>query len=200
MRIIETKAYTFDELSDDAKEKVIQKFRSNGINYEWWDSVYEQKEEEIKDAGFDVKGMFFSGFWSQGDGAMFEYQDLSQKLRDEYIDGLKLSPMRKEWIRNNISVSGNGKHRGNYYNEKSCSHSIYWEVDNGDLHWSKEFHKWLESFALDFDEFVIDKYEDLCRDLYKQLEKEYEYLTSDEEITEKILANEYEFTEEGNLI
>jgi len=27
MRIIETEAYTFDELSDDAKEKVIEKFR-----------------------------------------------------------------------------------------------------------------------------------------------------------------------------
>ena len=32
MRIIETEAYTFDELSDDAKEKVIDKFRTERYN------------------------------------------------------------------------------------------------------------------------------------------------------------------------
>jgi hypothetical protein len=33
--------------------------------------------------------------------------------------------------------------------------------------------------------------------MYRQLEAEYEYLTSDEAITETIRSNEYEFTEDG---
>jgi hypothetical protein len=33
--------------------------------------------------------------------------------------------------------------------------------------------------------------------IYRQLEREYDYLTSDEAIAESIIANEYEFTEEG---
>jgi len=107
--------------------------------------------------------------------------------------------MRKQWIINNVYVSSKGHHRGHYYHEKCCSHSIYWEVVNGDLHWSTNFYKWLESFAYDFEGFIVDKYEDLCRDLYRSLEKEYDYLTSEGAILESLEANEYEFDINGNI-
>jgi hypothetical protein len=42
-------------------------------------------------------------------------------------------------------------------------------------------------------------YYDTCRAIYRRLEKEYEYLTSDESIIETIHANEYEFTEDGKI-
>ena len=40
----------------------------------------------------------------------------------------------------------------------------------------------------------------LCEDYRIILQKEYEYLTSEEAIIETIEVNEYEFTEEGELI
>lgn len=38
---------------------------------------------------------------------------------------------------------------------------------------------------------------DLARWLYRQLEREYDYLTSDEAVDEAIVANEYSFTVDG---
>jgi len=197
MRIVETKVYQFDELSDEAKEKARDWWRDGGLDYQWWDGVYEHYKERIRESGFEVTEMYFSGFWSQGDGAMFEYDGLEDNLKEEFISNLNISPMRKDWLRNNIYISGSGKQSGHYNHENSCAHKIRWEVDNGDLHWSTAFYKWLEAFAEDFEDFVIEKYKDIARDLYRALEEEYEYKMSNEHVDEIIRINKYEFTEEG---
>lgn len=41
MRIKETKVYPFAELLDDAKEKAIENLANINVNYEWWESVFE---------------------------------------------------------------------------------------------------------------------------------------------------------------
>ena len=192
MKTVEVNVYQFDELSDEAKEKAREWYRNGSFNYEWWDFLYDDFKERAKEVGFDVTNIYFRGFWSQGDGAMFEYDYMRDKLRLEFINQLGLSAMRKDWLINNTMTSGRGKHRGHYYHSRCCEHNIYWEVDNGDLHY------WLESFESDFIDFVTDKYEDLCHELYKSLEKEYEYLNSDEVIDESLIVNEYEFDEDGN--
>ena len=43
----------------------------------------------------------------------------------------------------------------------------------------------------------IGKTNDLCGELYKALEEEYEYLNSDEVVDETIRVNEYDFDECG---
>ena len=44
------------------------------------------------------------------------------------------------------------------------------------------------------------KFDDLVFNAWQQLDSQYYYLISDESIIETIEANDYEFTEEGNLI
>lgn len=44
---------------------------------------------------------------------------------------------------------------------------------------------------------VIEALRDLARCLYRQLERKYTYLASDEQIDEAIRANEYTFTAAG---
>jgi hypothetical protein len=195
----ETVAYKFDELSKEAQEKAIDKHRDFNVSFDDW---YEFTIEEFKESNeyFDVDKVYFSGFWSQGDGAMFEYSSLTDRLRDIFIDGLDLTPMRKGWLKNNIAVSGHGKQRGNYYHENSCTHYIYWEVDNGDLHYDRPLYQWLMSFENDFEDFVIDYYKNLCSNLYRDLETGYNYLTSDEVIKELLIENDYEFNINGNII
>lgn len=196
MRTINVNLFSFDELSESAKEKAIESFRDINVDHDWYEFTYEYFKENCI---FGVDKIYFSGFWSQGDGAMFEYSYIPDSLKKDFIDSLNLSPMRKNWLLNNIYVSGSGKHRGHYYHEKTCSHNIYWEINNGDLNWDTNFYKWMESFAEDFEQYVVDKYEDLCCDLYRQLNKEYNYLTSDEVVAETILCNGYEFTENGKI-
>ena len=49
----------------------------------------------------------------------------------------------------------------------------------------------------DAEETVTEALRDLARWLYRQLEREYDYLTSDEAVDEAIVANEYSFTVDG---
>lgn len=200
MKTVEIKLYKFDELSKEVQDKVLNKNRDINIDDDWHEFVTDDwMEEIIPSKGFNPKQIYFSGFWSQGDGAMFEYDGIHDELFNEFVDGLGLSPMRKEWILNNVSVSVSGKHRGHYYHEKCCSHSIYWEVSNTDINYLPNFSQWLESFADDFETFIIDKYENICRELYKALEESYDYLTDDRQVAETLYANDYDFTEDGDM-
>ena len=49
----------------------------------------------------------------------------------------------------------------------------------------------------DAEEVVTEALRDLARWLYRQLEREYDYLSSDEVVDETIAANQYTFTEAG---
>jgi hypothetical protein len=51
--------------------------------------------------------------------------------------------------------------------------------------------------TLDAEAIVIEALRDLARWLYRQLERDYEYQSSDERIDEAIAANAYTFTETG---
>ncbi len=52
----------------------------------------------------------------------------------------------------------------------------------------------------DAEESVAEALRDLARWLYRQLEREYEYLSSDEVVDDTIVANEYTFTEAGRPV
>ena len=86
MRIVETPVYDFTELSDAAKDKARAWFRET-IDHDWWDSVYDDFEQICPILGVTLATrtvrlmgggtrqkpcIWFSGFWSQGDGACFE--------------------------------------------------------------------------------------------------------------------------------
>jgi len=54
-----------------------------------------------------------------------------------------------------------------------------------------------QDMTADAEDVVIEALRDLARWLYRQLEREYEFLTSDEAVNETIAANDYTFTETG---
>ena len=54
MRIVETKVYTFDELSDEAKQKAIEHWREGYLDYDWWDAVYEDADQCAKILGINI--------------------------------------------------------------------------------------------------------------------------------------------------
>lgn len=41
MRTIETTVYTFDELSDSAKQKALDADRDRDVDHNWWEFTYE---------------------------------------------------------------------------------------------------------------------------------------------------------------
>jgi hypothetical protein len=55
----------------------------------------------------------------------------------------------------------------------------------------------LQDMTADAEDVVTEALRDLARWLYRQLEREYDYLSSDEMVDETIFANGYTFTEIG---
>lgn len=65
----EITVYKFNELSETAKQHAIDDYAQRSMDWEWWDTVYEDAKEDGKALGYDIDDIRFSGFWSQGDGA-----------------------------------------------------------------------------------------------------------------------------------
>ena len=196
MRTIRTKVYQFNELTETAQQKAIEWALNAGLNtdYEWYDEITGNFKEN--EDYFTITNTYFSGFYSQGDGAMFEYSGINKTFVDTIIDSLKLPNWKKEVLKHCIYVSGNGKQSGHYYHHKSVSHNIYVEADNGAQNYSN-IEALIELYTSEIEAAIIEKYEDMAKELYKSLEKEYDYLCSKEAIEETILANEYEFKADG---
>ena len=201
MRVIETKVYTFEELSQEAKKKAIEKNRYMNVEYwEWYDNVYDAFKEKYSSL-FDITNMYFNGFHSQGDGAMFEYSGITDKLIDEFIAQLELTPLRKKIVKDIYYFSGSGRQHGHYYHEKCCWHIINIECTYAYREgYYPNIDEFMYELQVDFDAYVREKYIDLAKELYQSLEDEYEWHTSDESIREHLIEGEYEFTEDGELI
>lgn len=195
MRIIETKAYKFGELSAEAKEKALTHCREWQTDHNWWEFVHDDAKEAAQIIGIDIERIYFSGFWSQGDGACFEghysYKPNSCKQIRQF------APMDTELheiadaLRNIQKVNfyqlrAGVKHRGHYYHE-NCTDIDIDRYDSCEL-------------SRDAEELITTLLRDFMRWIYSRLEKEYECLTSDESVADMIEANEYEFDEYGNII
>lgn len=196
MKVIETKVYNFSELSPSAKEKAREWYREGAFDYDWWEFIYYDAKTIARLMGIEIDKIYFSGFWSQGDGACFEGK---WRARDVKRDGVKgYAPQDTELHRiavifeelaEKFPESYFGvKHRGHYYHENCTEFSC----DFGD---DTENHKPDDMDTAE--DTMKEAARDFMRWIYRQLEKEYDYLNADEQVDKMIEANEYTFTEDG---
>lgn len=187
--------YQFNELSDEAKQKALECLNDLNVDHDWWDFVYDDAKEIGKLLGIDIEDIYFSGFWSQGDGAQFVgsycYERESvKKVRayapkdaelHEIAQGL-YEVQRRHFYKLQARVD----HYGHYHHEMSTDIDVLY----GDV-------------VLPSNDGVTEDVTDCLRDfmrwIYRRLKEEYYYLTSEEAIIESIEANEYEFDEQGNF-
>lgn len=202
--------FEFADLDDDAKEKAREWWRdceSRDFDPEY---VYDDAVRAGAIIGIDIDtrvnrgatysrpSIYYSGFWSQGDGACFEgsysYVKGSAKLIREYapqdteLHGIadRLAAIQK---RNFYSLSATTRHSGHYY------HSGCMSVDVED---SRHCYGWLSDDSAESD--ITDELRAFADWIYSKLESEYEYRMSDESVDESISINEYKFTCDGELI
>ena len=136
----------------------------------------------------------WSGFSSQGDGASFEgafshARGSARAIRahapkDEELHRIadELQAVQK---RNFYQLSGSIRTRGNYCHE----HSMAIEVERDSPTW--------QPMTDGAEDTVIEALRDLARWFYRQIEREYDYLTSDAAVDESIAINGFTFTAEG---
>ena len=186
---------------------LLDKYRYINVEHiDWWDSTYEMFKEDMKEQGIEVERMYFSGFCSQGDGACFEGQlrDVPLFLEKNYKPDDY--PMIRKLLDNGGSVVLNVHHQGPYYHENCIGTSIRADRLEYCVDMPTEFHeqiveqwdKELDNEIVDFEKQSIDIFKNHMRELYRKLEQEYDHLTTDEAVTETIIANDLiEPMEEG---
>jgi hypothetical protein len=187
----------FTELSDDQKSKVISKNRDVNVDCDWHDFCFDDCKDIGNILGFKMKNIFFSGFNSQGDGACFTgkfsyTKGLLNKIKKNYSHEPELiqiaSKLHELYRKSFYTVSGTITHKGRYFHERSMSLDI--DTYYNDLKGQVDENEWLDIIA------------DFASWIYKKLESEYDYLTSDEQVAESLIANDVEFQvgEDGDLI
>ncbi len=200
MRTIKVSLYEFDELSEPAKDRAVQHYHNINTDYEWWDSVYEDWKTKLTEQGFTNAKIYFSGFWSQGDGACFE----SEIDFDRQFELFKASMLENGNARMQRAFRNHENWIYDYlYNETTYrivrtssrySHEYSVKIEPDCHRYTKGilndiytgFTAWLENQRLEF-----------SRQIYRDLEAEYGYLSSDKAIIETIRINGFEFTGNG---
>ena len=198
MRVItETKTiYSFEELGEKAKQKALA-WHCENLDDFWAELVIEDAKEIAALMGWNIEKVYFSGFWSQGDGACFvgrmRYSKGCVNAVKKYAPkDVELHRIAKAWQdlqrKNFYSLRAKVSHRGHYYHEFCTS------FDCEDI---RENHGYLEN--VETEKEIIEIARDFMRWIYKQLQDAYEYETSEENFAELCEANEYTFLECGKM-
>lgn len=201
-----TTVYTFVELEEDVKEKVLDRYREWNAGDEWWfenmTDMSEPAEEytfkaQANDAGIHMSRFYFSGFYNQGDGAGFDGSvDYEEYIRANKL-GNKYRCLLRHVERDGGGLSLRSDDRWGFSMRVEDADHFFDAYDDTARAWASS-DKAEEQVAELVDEIQQHAIE-LASDFYQQLEREYEYLTSDEQVIESLDANEILFTEDGNI-
>lgn len=218
-RVIETPVFKFDQLSDEAKKHALEKNYEWNIDHEWWDAVYDDAimMGEIMGISIDTRkgskapAIYFSGFSSQGDGASCE---CSYSYKVGALKELKsAAPARykdhetKKWVEqegnvelHRICKALTAVQRKHFYQLEAkvsvCGHYSHSGCTRVTVEHAEERYRDIG----DAEEDITQLLRDFMDWIYDRLEAEYNYLTSEEQIRDSLIANEVEFTEEGDRV
>ena len=207
--VIETLVYTLDELDERAKARARDWYRQTLPCDDWHDVIFEDFERVCEILGVELATrpvrlhgggvrhrpcIWFSGFSSQGDGACFEgrysyrkgaaYKIRAYAPKDQRLVAIA-NQLQRIQRQNLYALVARITHRGRYFH----AHSMEISVERASHTWQPPTNR--------AEETLCEALRDLAQWLYRQLEREYDYLSSDEAVDETITANEYTFTENG---
>lgn len=190
-------------MTEDQKAALIERYRDINVRYEWWDATYDNFAEicKILCIELDKNEPSFSGFWSQGDGASFTghfspygVEKAPALMREHAPKDEELHRIADKLCEINLiyfaKFYGDITRSGYYCHSHTMGVEIVvWDEDEDEDYWPDEVFSIVE-------ETFLDLMRDLADWLYKTLEAEYYYLTSDEAVWDAIEANELDEVEE----
>jgi hypothetical protein len=194
MRTIEKTIYTFDELSDKAKQRAREWYREvTQFDSFYFDSVIEDVKTVGAFFGIDIEKVYFSGFWSQGDGACFEG---SYRYKPQWQKAIKgYAPKDAELLR--IGKALQDAQKAHFYKiAATCKHSGYHYHSgcmNVDIEHLEDSYRDIKDSESDIKN-ALRAFADW---VYRRLGDDYEYTNSNECVDENIIFNGYEFDENG---
>jgi hypothetical protein len=173
--------------------ETLEKYRYVNVeDVEWWEYIFSDFEEDMSKHGVRVDQIYFSGFWSQGDGACFDGRvvDWGVYLLHLGYDDEILATLANDWWSCPLV------HRGRYCHFNSV-------LIDSDIHMgSNPYDKETDPLRHDAWQFTVNSYDFLViqdeieanlkqhmKDLYNKLREEYEHLITDEAVIEWLEFN-----------
>ena len=210
---VETTVYRIDELNDKAREKARDWYRTTVLNTtpHWYDRVFSDFEEICRILGITLKRrtrakrtrtnrgedppcIWFSGFWSQGDGASFEGR--WEHAADSATEIRKYAPLDKELHAISDALTATQERNGGELEAEVSQRGIYYHEYTMDVEVSRDSDADAEPTTT-AEEEVRDTMRKLARWLYDQLRDTYEAESGDAEVDETVNANKWRFTTDG---
>ena len=174
--------YKFDELDEKAQELAINGLQNINVDIDWWGSTYEC----AKLIGLEIQGFCLN--YGTVKGKLNEYLlDVCKSIREIYGRDHRIFRAATAYHKQYIAVFIEWHKIQTQQADPSASH---WKPKD----WLADFKREDEAQEIeaDFTKALLEDYLIILRD-------EYEYQTSREQIVESIKANDYLFTELGEL-
>lgn len=156
------------------KIDLLEKYWDINVGWDWYECTIDDMKSQLEIAGFcDIK-IQFSGFCRQGDGASFTAEWRQEWIEKTRFDGIYMQEIKDflQAIKNkHLRYFHLNRTNSRYYHENS----IYVDDRNFDIRQA---------------DFITNMVRDICCGIYRSLEQEYDYLTSESAILEALEANE----------
>jgi len=172
MRTVEIKLFSFDELSEDAKAKVIANNYDINVSYDWWCHIYEDAANiGLKLDSFDLgRNRHTTGEFMQ------DADHCARQILAEHGETCETYKLAKNYF--------------SEYNDLVTKYSDGIQTD-----------KVTEGNEYEFDQEADDLESEFLKDLLEDyasiLQRECDYQQSEEAIIETLVCNGCEFTEDG---
>lgn len=203
--ITSTNVYSIEDVknNNELQKLVMEKNRHiNTDNNYWFDATIAEWKERLAEYGFIEPDIRFSGFWVQGDGASFTSKAVDLDLYLKAF-GQDLYPDRQikfflDLISSYDVVEFTVERSTTQYVHEYTT-KVWCDDYLCQFNRCPRLQRFLRHFIEDLHTHMQNNIEELNHDIYKDLEAEYYYLTSDEAVMETLEVNDHEFTEDGNI-
>ena len=220
---IPVELYTYNELSDKAKEYPRNYFIENWIDDWWSKEIISECKEDAKQYGFTIDNVQYTGFHAQGDGACWtgsvEILKFLEKFGNDSI-GFEGWRVLYNEINAGVRITIQRLVNANYYNiDSMCvdvsDFDILDYISKGTIK-SDSILKGMSvedvtkliiadadcpyKSAEDVHKWILDEAKKFAETIYRRLKEGYEYMCSDEYIGECYDCNDIYFNKEGGQV
>jgi hypothetical protein len=162
--------YKFTELKEDAKQKAVEKLSYINVGYDWWEFIY----EDAKTIGLKITSFGLDRQREANGEFLYSACEVAQNIIKEHGKTCSTFETAKSFLEDWQPIFND------YMNEDSENYESY-DLEQDLINIEYEFlNSLLEDYSI-------------------MLQKESEYLQSEQSIIETIELNDYDFTENGEL-
>ena len=178
MRTETIKIYSFSELSAEAKEKAMRGNRGINVDYDWWGCTYEM----MKKVGVEINS--FSIYLREISITIEDSEYTAIETIENFWEKMEIVKISKQFIADRdelIKKLGEGNDISGYSVKEELIEELIDEYDEEIEYLEEQYRK------------------EMAEEILTWLREELEFLQTDEAVAETLIANDFEFTENGDI-